>query len=119
MKKLLSIILILAFLLFIYSSICAFSYAQNVSTDIANSVFRLHVIANSDSKEDQNLKYKVRDSLLNYMNQICKDCSSKDEAIKIVEENKDTFKEIALNTIRENGFSYNVNINIGNFEFPT
>ena len=53
------------------------------------------------------------------MNQICKDCSSKDEAIKIVEENKDTFKEIALNTIRENGFSYNVNINIGNFEFPT
>lgn len=119
MKKLLSIILILAFLLFIYSSICAFSYAQNVSTDIANSVFRLHVIANSNSKEDQNLKYKVRDSLLNYMNQICKDCSSKDEAIKIVEENKDTFKEIALNTIRENGFSYNVNINIGNFEFPT
>ncbi len=119
MKKLLSIILILAFLLFIYSSICAFSYAQNVSTDIANSVFRLHVIANSDSKEDQNLKYKVRDSLLNYMNQICKDCSSKDEAIKIVEENKDTFKEIALNTIKENGFSYNVNINIGNFEFPT
>lgn len=119
MKKLLSIILILAFLLFIYSSICAFSYAQNVSTDIANSVFRLHVIANSDSKEDQNLKYKVRDSLLNYMNQICKDCSSKDEAIKIVEENKNNFKEIALNTIKENGFSYNVNINIGNFEFPT
>ena len=48
--------IILSFLLFIYTSICAFSYAENVSTDIANSVFRLHVLANSDSDEDQALK---------------------------------------------------------------
>ena len=54
--------------------ICAFSYVKAVSSDISNSVFRLHVIANSDSKEDQSLKYKVRDSLLSYMNGICKDC---------------------------------------------
>ena len=113
------IIIILSFLLFIYTSICAISYAQNISTDIADSVFRLHVIANSDSSEDQNLKYIVRDSLLEYMNEICKNCSSKEEAIKLVEENKNTFKEIALNTIKENGYSYDVNINIGNFEFPT
>ena len=48
-------VIILSFLLFIYTSICAISYAQNVSNDIANSVFRLHVIANSDSEKDQNL----------------------------------------------------------------
>lgn len=113
------ITVILSLLLFAYTSICAISYAQNISTDIADSVFRLHVIANSDSSEDQNLKYIVRDSLLEYMNEICKNCSSKEEAIKLVEENKNTFKEIALNTIKENGYSYDVNINIGNFEFPT
>ena len=61
-------IIILSILLFIYTSMCAFSYAQTVSSDLAESVFRLHVIANSDSKEDQELKYKVRDSLINYMN---------------------------------------------------
>ena len=110
---------ILAILIFIYSGICAFSYAQNVLTDIANSVFRLHVIANSDSKEDQDLKYKVRDNLLEYMNTICKDCTSKSEAISLVEENKEEFKKIAENTIKEEGYSYSVNINIGNFEFPT
>ena len=110
---------ILAILIFIYSGICAFSYAQNVSTDIANSVFRLHVIANSDSKEDQDLKYKVRDNLLEYMNTICKDCTSKSEAISLIEENKEEFKKIAENTIKEEGYSYSVNINIGNFEFPT
>lgn len=127
MKKILNVlknpkikmVIILTFLLFIYTSICAISYAQNISTDIASSVFRLHVIANSDSKEDQDLKYKVRDNLLKYMNKICKDRTSKEEAISLVEKNKDIFKQIALDTIRNEGFSYDVNINIGNFEFPT
>ena len=110
---------ILSFLLFIYTSICAISYAQNISTDIADSVFRLHVIANSDSKEDQDLKYIVRDNLLSYMNKICSNCKTKQEAIDIVTENKDKFEEIAKSTIKEQGFSYDVKINIGNFEFPT
>lgn len=119
MKKNLKMVIILSFLLFIYISVCAISYAQNVSTDIANSVFRLHVIANSDTDEDQNLKYMVRDNLLNYMNSICKDCESKQEAISIVEENKDVFQQIATDTITKQGYSYPVTINIGNFEFPT
>ena len=112
-------VLILSFLLFIYTTICAFSYAQNISQDIANSVFRLHVLANSDSTQDQNLKYKVRDNLLIYMNEICSDCKTKEEAISLVEKNKDNFKQIALDTIKNEGFLYDVNINIGNFEFPT
>ena len=127
MKKILSFIknpkvkmvIILSFLLFIYTSICAISYAQIISTDIADSVFRLHVIANSDSKEDQGLKYIVRDNLLSYMNEICSNCETKQEAINIVTENKDKFEEIAKSTIKEQGFSYDVKINIGNFEFPT
>lgn len=112
-------VIILTFLLFIYTTFCAISYAQNISTDIANSVFRLHVIANSDSQEDQNLKYIVRDNLLKYMNELCVNCKSKEEAIDLVNENKNQFKTIALDTIREQGYDYDVNINVGNFEFPT
>ena len=119
MKKNLKMVIILTFLLFLYSSICAISYAQNISTDIANSVFRLHVIANSDEEKDQNLKYIVRDQLLNYMNSICGNCKSKEEAISIVQENKDSFEQIAIDTIKAQGYNYSVNINIGNFEFPT
>ena len=100
MKKNLKMVIILTFLLLLYSSICAISYAQNISTDIANSVFRLHVIANSDTQEDQNLKYKVRDNLLDYMNKICENTNTKQEAISIVEKNKDTFEQIASNTIK-------------------
>ena len=113
-----SIILIL-FLFFIYIFICAFNYAQAVSSDISNSVFRLHVIANSDTAEDQNLKYKVRDSLLTYMNSLCTDINSKEEAILMIENHKNDFEKIALDVIHSEGFYYNVNINIGNFNFPT
>ena len=119
MKKNLKMVIILSILLFLYCSICAISYAQNISTDISNSVFRLHVIANSDSKEDQDLKYLVRDRLLDYMNSICQKCKTKEEAISLVEENKEVFEQIATNTIQEQGYSYSVKINIGNFEFPT
>lgn len=119
MKKNLKMVIILTFLLFLYTSICAISYAQSLSTDIANSVFRLHVIANSDTKEDQDLKYQVRDNLLNYMNSICGNCKSKEDVLSLVQKNKDIFEQIATNTIQEKGYSYSVKINIGNFEFPT
>ena len=127
MKKILNLlnnskvkmVIILTFLFFIYTSICAISYANQVSNDIANSVFRLHVIANSDSNEDQNLKYIVRDKLLEYMNELCINCSTKEEAISIAQNNLNNFKELALQTIREEGFDYSVNVSIGNFEFPT
>lgn len=113
------IVLILSILLFLYTTICAISYVEAVSTDISSSVFRLHVIANSNSDEDQSLKYKVRDNLLNYMNNICKDCNSKEEAINIVSKHQEEFKQVALETIKNEGYSYNVEIEIGNFEFPT
>lgn len=127
MRKFLNIIcnsniknyIFILFLLFLYTLICAFSYVNAVSTDISNSVFRLHVIANSDSDEDQNLKYIVRDSVLEYMNEIAKDATSKEEIITIINEHKDDFYNVAIQTIRKQGYDYDVNINIGNFEFPT
>lgn len=127
MRKFLNIIcnsniknyIFILFLLLLYTLICAFSYVNAVSTDISNSVFRLHVIANSDSVEDQNLKYVVRDNVLKYMNEIAKNVTSKEEVIKLITEHKNDFYEIAIQTIRDEGYDYDVNINIGNFEFPT
>ena len=110
-------VVLILFCFFVFIS--ALSYVSAVSTDISNSVFRLHVIANSDSTEDQELKYKVRDSVLEYMNEISIDCSSKEEVITLAEEHKNEFKEIAEKVIKENGYDYEVNVKIGNFEFPT
>lgn len=99
--------------------ISAISYVQSVSKDLSSSVFRLHVIANSDSKEDQDLKYKVRDALIDYMNNLCSNVSDKSEAIAIANSHISDFEKIAIKVIRDNGYNYNVSVEIGNFEFPT
>lgn len=114
--KRISIILILFIL---YTFICAFSYANTVSSDIADSVFRLHILANSDSEEDQALKLKVRDNVLAYMKEISSDISSKEDAITLMEENLDTFEGIALETIHDEDYDYDVNLDIGKYDFPT
>lgn len=127
MKKFLKIInsrkikctTILIFLFFLYICILAYSYANAISSDLSLNVFRLHVIANSDSEEDQNLKYKVRDNLIEYMNSFCSNCSSKQEVLEIATNNIDEFQKIAEETIVQEGYSYPVTVEIGNFIFPT
>lgn len=110
---------ILVILLFIYITISAISYTNAVCTNIADSVFRLHVIANSDSKEDQNLKYIVRDKILEYMNTLTEGATSKSQIIEIASNHITDFEKIAQNTVYENNFNYDVSVEIGNFEFPT
>ena len=110
-------IIFLLLCLFIY--VCTISYVDAVSNDISESVFRLHVIANSDTLEDQNLKYKVRNNIIEYMNKISQNVTSKTDAIEIAKEHEDDFYNIAKQTIEDNGYSYDVSISIGNFDFPT
>lgn len=105
---------ILTFLFFSISS-----YSSAVSNDLSSSIFRLHVIANSDSDIDQELKYKVRNALIDYMNSISKNLTSKDEVIEIVKNNLDNYKSVAEKVVAENGFNYPVCVEIGNFSFPT
>lgn len=110
---------IIFILLFLYVMLYSFSYANNVVSDLSNSLFRLHVIANSNSKEDQNLKYLVRDELISYMNTLCSNVSSKEQAIAIANEHLDDFQKVANEVIFKNGFNYSAKVQIGNFAFPT
>lgn len=112
-------IFVILILLSLFILISAISYVDAVSNNIADSVFRLHVIANSDSKEDQELKLKVRDELLSYMNIISKDSANKQEAMQIANEHKEEFTQIAEKVIKENGYNYTVNVQIGKADFPT
>ena len=112
-------LILIIFLFICYTFICAFSYVNAISSDISSNVFRLHVIANSNSDEDQALKYIVRDNILQYMKEITVNVDSKEEIIKIIEDNKNNFYDIAINTIRNEGYDYDIKIEIGNFEFPT
>ena len=118
MKRFFYIIsLFILFLGFIFIS--AKSYANNVLDDLADNFFRLHILANSDSDEDQNLKLKVRDNIIKYMDTLSYDGLTKEDAINLTCSNLNNFKQIAEKTIIDEGYNYSVNLKIGNFYFPT
>lgn len=115
MKKYLFLLIVL--ISFIILS--AYSYASAINEDLSNNVFRLHVIANSDSREDQDLKYKVRDKLIEYMKSLTTNINTKEEVIEIANNHILDFESIAKEVITKNGFDYDVKVEIGNFSFPT
>lgn len=118
MKKFMYIIcLIILFSSFVLIS--ASSYATVVSSDLADNFFRLHILANSDSEEDQALKLIVRDNIIEYMNTLSYEGLTKESAISLTSSHLQNFKEIAEKTIQEQGYDYPVSLEIGNFYFPT
>ena len=91
---------------------------EDVQKDIASKIIRFHVIANSDSKDDQALKLKVRDKVLEYMQPKLKKSKSIDESRKIIEKNNDEIISIANRVIKENGYNYSVRSTLSNENFP-
>lgn len=114
--KNLTIIIILFIAFFIIN---AHSYAINVSNGLSSNIFRLHILANSDSEEDQALKLKVRDAILQYMETLNTAKQDKQSVIELSKEHIEDFKMIAEKVIHENGYDYSVSAEIGNFYFPT
>ncbi|MBQ8825477.1 MAG: stage II sporulation protein R [Oscillospiraceae bacterium] len=85
--------------------------------EISSDVFRLHIIANSDSREDQALKIKVRDAVLEAGESIFGGSADADEAAEKTEENLGLLREKALQTIRENGFDYDAECEVAKVMF--
>lgn len=111
MKK---IFLVLLFLLLIF--VDAFSYAHAIQTDISNNVVRLHVIANSDNAKDQELKLKVRDSILEFMMQ--SNYSDYTSAYNFINNSTSDIQKIAEDTLLRNGSFETVQVEFGEFYFP-
>lgn len=86
--------------------------------DVKDILIRFHVIANSDTESDQNLKLKVRDEVIKYLYPYLKNSTSLDNSREIVKENEDEVKNIAQKVIAENGYSYSVNTTLSRENFP-
>lgn len=95
------------------------SYAGAVNKDIAQKVVRLHVIANSDSVEDQNLKYSVRDSVLEYMRDNMDKVKNDGNAPQVDEGLLSGIETVAAREIENEGYRYGVKVSYGVSPFPT
>ena len=86
--------------------------------EIYDSVLRLHILANSDSDEDQALKLKVRDAILAEGGELFRDCRDLQEATDAVEKNREKLLEIARRTIADEGYDYPVELKLSEEEYP-
>lgn len=82
-------------------------------------IVRLHVLANSDTAEDQALKRKVRDAVVSYMKPYMLTSANRTEAEKILAAHLPAIQEIARDVVRDNGFDYPVQVELGKHPFPT
>lgn len=85
---------------------------------IASKILRFHVLANSDSAQDQAVKEKVRDAVGVYLQPLLAEADNLGETKQIVEENMEQIIVITKNTLIENGFDYEVSACITNTVFP-
>lgn len=94
-----------ALIMAIVISVCAAGYASNKNEDLKSGLVRLHIVANSDSPEDQEVKLAIRDEIL-----------------KNVDTNDKYFMEKAEITanevLKKSGFPYRAQVKTGEFYFP-
>lgn len=86
--------------------------------EIYNDVLRLHVIAESDSDEDQALKLKVRDAVLLCVSERVSECQSYEEAYTVIEGMRHEIKLAAEKCVSENGESCEVKVELGRERYP-
>ncbi|MDY5933779.1 MAG: stage II sporulation protein R [Oscillospiraceae bacterium] len=97
-------------------SICSFA---KTSEQIRSDVLRLHVIANSDSSVDQNLKIRLRDFLLEEGKSIFDGSVNVENAVKKIEPQIPALEKSAKEFIRASGFDYDVKISLSREYFTT
>lgn len=100
-------------------AIFLFSYSEDVNKGLANNLIRLHVIANSDSAVDQELKKNIRDVVINYMKEQLRDSKDVGQTEYIINNNLGKIEELARNEISRQGKEYSVKATLGSYPFPT
>ena len=80
---------------------------------------RIHIRANSNSQVDQNVKYKVKDGVVDALIPLLADIDSFEEAKIIMSQNLKMIEQVADDILRAEGFSYTCRAEIDNEYFPT
>ena len=108
------------FFLFSIACIAGLRYEQRLEMQkgIAEKIIRFHVIANSDTKADQNLKLAVRDAVGIKMSGLLKDAADRSRSEAVIRKNMEDMKQTAEKVIAERGYDYDVDICLTDTDFP-
>lgn len=112
MKKIAAIILLVL-------GIFALALTLGNSSKTEKDYLRVHIRADSNEPQAQEVKLKVRDEVVSYLTPIVSECETKEEAMKRIGEILPQIEEIADRVLKENGFSYGAAAKLKEEEFPT
>lgn len=94
--------------------------ALNLPTEKTDyDYLRLHIRANSNLDIDQNVKYEIKDVLVDYLTPYFCSCKSKQDAVDTVNKMKQEIEKICDLKLQEKGFNYKSNLKVNNEYFPT
>ena len=93
-------------------------YSYKIQNGIASKVIRFHVLANSDTENDQNLKLAVRDAILKDLGEELEKCHSKEETKLFLKNNFERIEKTALQEINRQGYDYAVKVSLEKTVFP-
>jgi len=85
---------------------------------IASEIIRLHVIANSDTEEDQSLKLLVKNEVVSYLREKMDGTQTIEEAREIISDNLSSIEEVAAKKMASEGYFYGVNASLTFCDFP-
>lgn len=94
-------------------------WLEREQTQLSDNVLRLHVLANSDSAEDQALKLKVRDRILSEAERLLPEDAGLEEAEHILTENLELLARCGAQVVAQEGYDYPVTAEVCETWFPT
>lgn len=94
-------------------------WALREQQELADKVVRLHILANSDSEEDQALKLQVRDVVLTRAEELLRASDGRGEAEVMLREHLRELTQVAQTAVQEQGYGYSVRTELANTVFPT
>lgn len=80
---------------------------------------RIHIRANSNLSVDQQVKYLVKDKVVEFLTPYIAECNTKQKAENMLFSNLNQIEKVATTVLRANGFNYSVKASVKNEQFPT
>ena len=87
-------------------------------TSVKTEYLRLHIRAESNSQEDQSVKYLIKDKVVEYLTPFISECDTKQKASDMLNQRLDDICKVCDSVLSTNGFNYTAKANIKREEFP-
>ena len=100
--------------------IISLTVAVGIKSDESSVEYlRIHIRANSNNEKDQSVKYEIKNTIVSYLTPYIANCTSKSQAINLLNDKKEVLTEMIDDLLEDRGFSYKSNLVVRNEKFPT